>query len=240
MTKAQNSDEDFLTELLEQPAPDSSKSKQLSKSADKSKLPPFREWTRGNMLSLASLLVTILGVIAAIIVIPEIRTWLRLDTSSAGQTAVITPEDKSGLQLVDISLNDRRAPLSREPGIETAFPQIEIKLRNTGLHVAFIKRAEFSVQHIWKVESAGITCSLGAVPLSAEYDILLPKVTTPYTIYKDTSQSVKPNEVDRFAFTLQAPTESPELLQASPGKTPNKLVGPSPLIISTFATVQKI
>lgn len=93
-----------------------------------------------------------------------------------------------GLQIVDVGF------------IETnELPEIDIKVRNTGQQVAFIKRAEFTVTHTWQLTwpTAG-----GAVPPSYSYDLQLPMEGTPYTRAVPASQSVEPDGVDRFTFRI--------------------------------------
>lgn len=78
------------------------------------------------------------------------------------------------------------------------FPKLDIKIRNTG-EVAFLKRADFNVKHVWELES--YYCPM-AEPASWNYDVLLPTVGAPYRRSKEISQSVRPQDVDRFTFTI--------------------------------------
>ena len=92
------------------------------------------------------------------------------------------------LQLVDIGF------------IETGqFPQIDIKIRNIGGKVAFLKRVDFEIKRVWILQPVFHPL---AVPISWNYDIALPTRKSSSPIPKSISQSVAPNEVDRFTFTL--------------------------------------
>jgi len=95
---------------------------------------------------------------------------------------------ESSLQLVDVSFID-----------SGEFPVLDIKLRNTGDKIAFLKRADFEVEKIWTLEA---TVFPSAEEVSQNYNVILPLSGDPYSISKSISQSIKPNNVDRFTFTL--------------------------------------
>lgn len=78
------------------------------------------------------------------------------------------------------------------------FPVLDIKLRNTG-EVAYIKRAVIKVKSIQEIESPD--CPM-AVPASWNYDVKLPTTGAPLTVEVDMSQSIRPQDVDRFTLTL--------------------------------------
>jgi hypothetical protein len=92
------------------------------------------------------------------------------------------------LQLVDISFIE-----------SDEFPKLDIKIRNTGEKVAFLKQANFKVRKIWRLRPLILP---NAVKVSWNYNVMLPISGTPYSISKSISQSIEPNAVDRFTFTL--------------------------------------
>jgi len=138
----------------------------------------------------------------------------------------IPPIDNS-VKIVDILLHDvHRIGDTTSGGGNSIFPEIEIKLRNTGDQTAFIKRAEFVVHNVWRLDSAGIMCELDTVPFSEIYDVDFPIKTTVYTVTKNISQSIKPNEVDRFGFKLHIPTyDHEEKREDNPNIRPTSWLG---------------
>ncbi len=92
------------------------------------------------------------------------------------------------IQLVDTSF------------IETEyFPQLDIKVRNTGEQVAVLKRVDLDVQKLWVLQNP---CKPSAVPISEKYDVKLITGYAPYTEQVRISQEVQPNGVARFALIL--------------------------------------
>lgn len=98
----------------------------------------------------------------------------------------------SKLKLVDLKFNE---PEGNQKKIV-----IDIKLRNIGEKVAFIKKAKFYVKNIW--ELSPLSEPLGPYEISYIYDVFLPILTTPYNISTNLSQEIKSNEVDRFTISL--------------------------------------
>lgn len=92
------------------------------------------------------------------------------------------------LRIVDIIIN--------EP--ELAFPEIEIKLRNIGNEVVFLKKANFIIHDIGMLENPQIAC-YDAVPVSWNYNVTFKGLKK---IAHRVSQQIKPNDVDRFTFTI--------------------------------------
>ncbi len=93
------------------------------------------------------------------------------------------------LKIVDISLHEQK----------DKYPYIEIKLRNVGDSVAFIKKVIFDIKDVgafMKVRDDR-PC---AVPISWNYDIKLSSEAGEYSY--EISQVVPPDDVDRFTFTL--------------------------------------
>lgn len=97
------------------------------------------------------------------------------------------PNDSS-LRLVDISFAETEE-----------FPKLDVKVRNVGNRVAFMKEAIFVVKKIWRIESFIPPASM---PVSWNYDVLFPIKEVPYSVSHKVSQAIAPNEVDRFTFTL--------------------------------------
>ena len=95
----------------------------------------------------------------------------------------------SDLKLVNVMVNDS--------GFD--YPKLDIKIRNTGDTIAFLKDSIITVKKIFHLNSF---CEYSAVETSAVYDILLPFKNSTYTEHIDISQSIKPNDVDRFTIIL--------------------------------------
>lgn len=96
----------------------------------------------------------------------------------------------SNLRFVDILIHEENNEL----------PQIEIKIRNVGSKIAFLKSIEFYVEKTWTL-SPPIHYKVELI--SKNYNIFLPlKETTPYTKLEPVSQSIGANDVDRILVTL--------------------------------------
>jgi len=76
---------------------------------------------------------------------------------------------------------------------------LDIKVRNTGEEVAYLKEANFNVERTWELWS---TIFPGRVPVTGNYDVSLTPADTPYTRTVKLSERVDPEEVDRVTFTL--------------------------------------
>lgn len=94
------------------------------------------------------------------------------------------------VELIDVSVDDKdRAPI------------IDIKVRNIGEKIAFLKRAVFQVLDYRIIPF----CPRGGgVDSSYTYDVGLPVYITnlPYKTEINISQSIEPNDVDRFQFRM--------------------------------------
>ncbi len=99
-----------------------------------------------------------------------------------------TVTEQPALRLVDVAIVDT-----------DEFPKLDIKTRNTGREVVFLKRVQFRVYTVWSLRPPILPAQ---VPASWNYNVLLPPTGFPYTESVDISQSVAPNAVDRFTFTL--------------------------------------
>ena len=128
---------------------------------------------------------------------------IRLNSSSAGailqedkienlhlQQALEEKEIRDSLKLVDVSIEER----------ENENPRIDIKVRNIGNKVAYLKKAEFQIMKMGIIRVAGVRFE--AIPVTWTYDVGVSKDNTPYTKTISISQSVGPNEVDRFQFVI--------------------------------------
>ncbi|MBI2660562.1 hypothetical protein HYX07_05355 [Candidatus Woesearchaeota archaeon] len=79
------------------------------------------------------------------------------------------------------------------------FPTLDIKIRNNGNHVAFIKYAEIEVLNMWELKPYIVA---DYEPASWNYDLILPDKKTPYKERIEISQSIPYKGVDRFNITL--------------------------------------
>lgn len=95
----------------------------------------------------------------------------------------------SDLELVDVSFGT-------ESGKATT---LDVKVRNTGEKIAYLKEADFRVERVWELRSAA---SPAVVQVSGNYDVILDPTGAPYVRTFKLSQGVKPNAVDRFTFSL--------------------------------------
>lgn len=94
----------------------------------------------------------------------------------------------SDLRLVDVSIEES----------DNSFPKIDIKLRNLGTEVVFLKKGVLRVIDKGILRDSAIVDYL-SVAVSWNYDILLGDEKQ---IEKPISHSIQPNAVDRFTFTL--------------------------------------
>jgi hypothetical protein len=98
------------------------------------------------------------------------------------------PVNQSDLELVGASFEESAEATT-----------LDIKVRNTGEEVAYLKEANFNVERTWQLWS---TIFPGRVPVSGNYDVTLTPADTPYTRTVELSKRIDPNEVERFTFTL--------------------------------------
>ena len=94
----------------------------------------------------------------------------------------------SNLELVDASFEETAEATT-----------LDIKVRNTSEKVAYLREANFNVERTWELWS---TIFPGHVPVSRNYDVALTPDGTPYTRTVELSETVDPDEVDRFTFTF--------------------------------------
>lgn len=125
------------------------------------------------------------GIIAALVV----AALLGIFGVVLGWVPVFNSNDDSKLELVDASF-------SKESNEATT---LDIKVRNVGEKIAYLKEANFRVEKTWELRS---TTYPELVPVSGNYDVTLKPTGTPYTKTVKLSQGIKPGAVDRFSFTL--------------------------------------
>lgn len=109
--------------------------------------------------------------------------------------------NESELELVDINLKEQaRATI------------LDIKVRNVGEKVAYLKEADFKVAKTWELQSNTFPAYL---PSSRNYDMLLAPTGAPYKETEKLSQVIGSNKVDRFTFTigLDPPRRDPGNIQ---------------------------
>jgi hypothetical protein len=81
---------------------------------------------------------------------------------------------------------------------------LDVKLRNNGDEVVFVKRADFTVVQRWNIPDPGVFPH--AVPVSATYDADLASGRASVAL----SQAVEPNGVDRFVCLVGASSTDPD------------------------------
>lgn len=94
---------------------------------------------------------------------------------------------------------------------------LEFRLLNTGSKTIALREAHFLVDSVWGLDDFSKNCTIGYEPLSAVYGVILPDSTPPYIIKVKLNQSIKPNESDRFAFTLGGGKQAPYRWEVSDG-----------------------
>jgi hypothetical protein len=109
-----------------------------------------------------------------------------------GATYVLVKDtvfNESNLEIVD-------ATFTKETGEATT---LDVKVRNTGKKVAYLKEARFEINRVWQLESGVYPYP---VRITKDYDATLVPDGAPYTKIKKLSQGIGPNKVDRFTFTF--------------------------------------
>jgi hypothetical protein len=99
-----------------------------------------------------------------------------------------TWSDESNLELVDASFEETAEATT-----------LDIKVRNTSRKVAHLKEANINVEKTWELWS---TIFPARVPVSRNHDVTLTPDGAPYTRTVNLSQSIDPNEVERFTFSF--------------------------------------
>jgi transcriptional regulator with XRE-family HTH domain len=117
------------------------------------------------------------------------------DITSKGE---VNPISDSPVKIVDISFVEIKKCLEQYKNCK-----IDVKLRNTGEKVAYIKQADFDIKNIWYLNKKAKSIPVSSVISTQEYDINIDIIDrVPYSLSKKISQAVKPNDVDRFTFSL--------------------------------------
>jgi hypothetical protein len=80
------------------------------------------------------------------------------------------------------------------------FPKVDIRIRNTGEKVAVLKRVIIHVERVWKLEPTWMYAS--ALEPTKNYDVNLPSKEPPYEVNLSISQTVPPNDADRFTISM--------------------------------------
>ena len=122
--------------------------------------------------------------------------------------------DKKGVKIVDVTVNDSTknnddtsTEASNEmlnfSAIDFTNKEVDIKMRNNGEEVAFIKKVELVIKRKWL-----LTVDRGAtfitIPSSRTYDITMDSErAAPYTIPVNVSHQIDPGGTDRFKLSLK-------------------------------------
>jgi hypothetical protein len=139
----------------------------------------------------------VLSTIAIMLYVTQQRTATSPEKNTAPAIAIETQQVQPlaqaspGLRLVDIQATGELSPT------------FDIKVRNTGESIAFLKRVDIEVIKKWYMGPDKVTplCVYGDV--SQEYLVKLPlNADVPYTVSHTISQVVEPNQVDRFTITI--------------------------------------
>lgn len=79
---------------------------------------------------------------------------------------------------------------------------IDVKLRNTGSEVAYIKKARLHVKRSWKIVPDTSSSFMKVEPTETYQVNIDSEKEAPYTIEIPVSQGIKPNDFDRFQLSL--------------------------------------
>jgi hypothetical protein len=127
---------------------------------------------------------------------------------------------KKGVKIVDVSVNDsaenvevlNTADTSKNQasvnpmkidGVNFTKQEVDIKMRNSGEEVAFIKRVELVIKRKW-VLTVDKGPSFMVRPSSKTYDITMDSErAAPYTIPVKVSHQIDPGGTDRFTLSLK-------------------------------------
>lgn len=143
------------------------------------------------LIALASLIVAIISVFST-----------NSETTTVGiiNNYYENVKSDSQIEIVNIDILEDMVYIVNEtetlPYIEGVY--VDIKLRNKGDTVAFLKKIEFEVEEIFPLDDPREIC-YNAVDVSETYDVILDDKTT-QTI--DISQSIPANDVDRFRLKI--------------------------------------
>lgn len=122
----------------------------------------------------------------------------------------------SDLRLVDVGISEPNFEqygffLKNEPisiAINTdawTFPVLDVKIRNLGTEVSFLKEAEFQIMKVGVLRNP-TTLAYQNIPSSMNYDVLFEE-NEKEVVRTRISQAIKPNCVDRFTFTIAQSSE---------------------------------
>jgi len=119
----------------------------------------------------------------------ELEGRLRITTLD---NSSIQSMNGASLRLVDIIINDEldAGPLT-----------LEVKVRNAGAEVAFIKRAQFEIFKVGNLQNSTLG-TFNFVKLGATYNVKFSPLLEGRTIDINVSQAVEPGGVDRFEFKI--------------------------------------
>jgi hypothetical protein len=110
------------------------------------------------------------------------------ETRGSNRSETLESPPSDDLRLVDVAF--------AESG---EFPILDLKVRNVGHNVAYLKRLELVVRKVWKLQSNVHPSSVAA---SWTYDVMLPLAPSDRPISVSASQMIAPNGVDRFKIRL--------------------------------------
>jgi hypothetical protein len=103
-------------------------------------------------------------------------------------------------------------PLANEiAALSEGFPVLDIKLRNAGTETVVLKKAEFKILKVGRFKNPRES-AYKLLPVSWNYTVLFSSRIEEQTVTADISHALKPNDAERFAFTIgqsAAPVETP-------------------------------
>lgn len=91
-------------------------------------------------------------------------------------------------------------------------PVLDIKIRNPSPEIVILTKAIFTVKNIWPIQPVKLNKSM--LSISGEYDVGFPEQDPVYTLSHPLSQSIPPNDADRFTLTLR-PAGTDRIILAS-------------------------
>lgn len=149
---------------------------------------------------LAFLEILILPLIAFITMIISFFSLLSPNTNTTINNYYESVKSDSQVEIVNIDILKDRVYIETETIPTDIGVYIDIKLRNKGDTVAFLKQIKFEVEEIFPIDDPR-DINYSAVPVSEIYDVILDDKSTQII---DISQSVPANGVDRFRLKIMS------------------------------------
>jgi hypothetical protein len=169
----------------------------------------IRMWF-GNLSGPKKIATTVVAIAAGVsAILGAITGVIELQDRLAARSEAADP-----LQLVDAGFTEVKIEPTNIPeeyvdnycseGSECFVPALDFKLANSGEDPIIIERADLRTKKIWTFKAPYVLdagCAGAALEPSFNYKASLPTEGAPYTVPVSLSQSLEPNQLDRFTIT---------------------------------------